>query len=68
MTGRDEPMWIVIHRRMEATLRISLYSYLFLKLAKTPWFSYLVFSSTKLENRKVKQVQVTGMREGMNTC
>jgi hypothetical protein len=34
-SGRDEPMWVVIHKCMEATLRISLYSYLYLKLAKT---------------------------------
>jgi hypothetical protein len=29
-SGRDEPMWIVIHMCMEATLGISLYSYLYL--------------------------------------
>jgi hypothetical protein len=37
---RDEPMWIAIHKCMEATLRISLYSYLYLKLAKILWLSY----------------------------
>jgi hypothetical protein len=34
-TDRDETMWITIHKCMEATLEISLYSYLYLKLAKT---------------------------------
>jgi hypothetical protein len=33
-SGRDEPMWIAIHMCMEAMLRISLYSYPYLKLAK----------------------------------
>jgi hypothetical protein len=48
MTGRDEPMWVAIHRCMEAMLGISLYSYLYLKLAKTLCLiiSY-VFSLTK---------------------
>jgi hypothetical protein len=32
--GRDEPIWIVIHKCMEATLGICLYSCLYLKLAK----------------------------------
>jgi hypothetical protein len=30
-SGRDEPMWVVIHKCMEAMLGISLYSYLYLK-------------------------------------
>jgi hypothetical protein len=34
-SGRDEPMWVVIHKGMEAMLGISLHSYLYLKLAKT---------------------------------
>jgi hypothetical protein len=28
-SGRDEPVWVVIHKCMEATLGLSLYSYLF---------------------------------------
>jgi hypothetical protein len=32
-SGRDEPIQVVIHMCMEATLEISLYSYLYLKLA-----------------------------------
>jgi hypothetical protein len=50
-SGRDEPVWVAIHKRMEAMLRISLYSYLYLKLAKT-----LFFSSTKLDNKRAEQV------------
>jgi hypothetical protein len=33
-SGRDEPMRVAIHKYMEAMLGISLYSYLYLKLAK----------------------------------
>jgi hypothetical protein len=33
-TGRDEPVWIIIHIGMETTQGISQYSYLYLKLAK----------------------------------
>jgi hypothetical protein len=33
-SGRDEPMWVAIHMCIEAMLGISLYSYLYLKLAK----------------------------------
>jgi hypothetical protein len=42
---------------MEATLGISLYSYLHLKLGKTlSLLSLMFFSSTKLENKRVEQV------------
>jgi hypothetical protein len=41
-SGRDEPMWVVTHMCMEATLGISLYSYLYLKQAKTLCLSYLL--------------------------
>jgi hypothetical protein len=57
-SGRDEPIWVVIHKCMETTLGISLYSYLYLKLAKCYVFlivSY-VFLSTKSENNKAEQV------------
>jgi hypothetical protein len=33
-------MWVAIHKCMEAILGISLYSYLYLKLAKTLCLSY----------------------------
>jgi hypothetical protein len=39
-SGRDEPVWVVIHMCMEETLGISLYSYLYFKLAKTLCLSY----------------------------
>jgi hypothetical protein len=39
-SGRNEPMWVAIHKCMEAMVRISLYSYLYLKLAKMLCFSY----------------------------
>jgi hypothetical protein len=52
--GRDEPMWVVIHKCMEATLEISLYSYLYFKLAKMLCLSYylLCFLLTKSENKE----------------
>jgi hypothetical protein len=56
-SGRDESMWVVIHKFMEAMLGISLCSYLYLKLAKVLCLiiSY-VFSSTKSENKRAEQV------------
>jgi hypothetical protein len=39
-SGRDEPIWVVIHMCMEAMLGISIY----------------VFSSTKLENTRAEQI------------
>jgi hypothetical protein len=36
--GRDEPTRVAMHMCMKATLRISLYSYLYLKLAKALFF------------------------------
>jgi hypothetical protein len=39
-SARDEPMWVAIHKYMEATLGIYLYSYLYFKLAKTLCLSY----------------------------
>jgi hypothetical protein len=41
-SGRDEPIWFVIHICMEATLGIFLYTYLYPKLAKMLCFSYYV--------------------------
>jgi hypothetical protein len=35
---RDEPIWVVRHIYMETAQGISLYSYLYLKLAKVPCF------------------------------
>jgi hypothetical protein len=39
-SGRDEPMWVSINKCMEAMLGTSLYSYLYLKLAKMLCLSY----------------------------
>jgi hypothetical protein len=38
--GRDGPIWVAIHICRKTTQRISLCSYLHLKLAKMPCFSY----------------------------
>jgi hypothetical protein len=57
-SGRDEPMWVVIHMCVEAMLGISLYSCLYLKLAEMLSLSYylLCFSSKKLENKKAEHI------------
>jgi hypothetical protein len=41
-SGRDEPMWVAIHKYMEAMLGISLYSYLCFKLAECCLSYYLL--------------------------
>jgi hypothetical protein len=53
-SGRDEPMWVAIHKCMEATLGISLYSYLSLKLAKMICLSYclLCFLFNKIREQE----------------
>jgi hypothetical protein len=65
-SGRDEPVWVVIHICMETTQGIFLYSYLYLKLAKCHVFLiiFYVFSSTKLENKRADQVLLEGKGEG----
>jgi hypothetical protein len=58
-SGRDEPMWVAIHKCMEAVvISLHIYLYLYLKLAKCYVFLIIfhVFSSTKLENKKVEKV------------
>jgi hypothetical protein len=42
--GRDEPIWAAMHKCMEPMLGISLYSCLYLKLAKMPYLSYYLLS------------------------
>jgi hypothetical protein len=61
-SGREEPIWVVIHIYMEVTQGIPLYSYLHLKLAKLYAFLFIlyVFSSTKSENKRVKQILPIG--------
>jgi hypothetical protein len=53
-SGRDEPMWVAIHKCMEATLGISSYSCLYLKLAKTLCLSYylLCFLFNKIREQE----------------
>jgi hypothetical protein len=55
---RDKPIQVVIHICMETMQGKSLYSYLYLKLAKTLFLflSFMFFSSTKSENWRVVQV------------
>jgi hypothetical protein len=57
-SGRDEPIWVAIYKYMEAMLGIFLYSYLYLKLAKTLCLSIIsyVFSSIKSENKRAEWV------------
>jgi hypothetical protein len=54
-SGRDEPFQLVIHICMEAVLGISLYSCLYLKLAKMLCLSYyllcLLFNKIGAEGR-----------------
>jgi hypothetical protein len=65
-SGRDEPVWIVIHLYTETTQGISLYTYLYLKLAKNAMFFliFYVFSSTKSENKRMEQVLPGGRGTG----
>jgi uncharacterized protein YybS (DUF2232 family) len=66
-SGRDEPMWVIIHICMVTTLGISLYSYLYLELAKTLSFFLIIshaFSSTKSEDKRVEQVLLRTGWEG----
>jgi hypothetical protein len=52
--GRDEPMWVVIHKCMEAVIGICLYSYLYLKLARMLCLSYylLCFLFNKIREQE----------------
>jgi hypothetical protein len=52
--GRNEPMWVAIHMCMEAALGISLYSYLYLRLAKMLCLSYylLCFHFNKIKEEE----------------
>jgi hypothetical protein len=52
-SGRDELMWVAIHKCMEAMLGISLYSYLYLKLAKLLCLYYcLCFPFKKIREQE----------------
>jgi hypothetical protein len=54
-SGRDEPMWVAIHKCMEATLRISLHSCcLYLKLAKTLCLSHYLLCFQQNQRRRAQ--------------
>jgi hypothetical protein len=57
-SGRNEPMWVSIHKCMETIPGISLYNYLYPRLAKMICLSYYIFcfSLTKSEKRRAEQV------------
>jgi hypothetical protein len=62
-SGRDESIWVVIHKCREAMLRVSLYGYPYLKVAKNSFFLIITYVfSTKLEKR-AEQV-LPGSKEG----
>jgi hypothetical protein len=65
-SGRDEPIWVAIHKCMETIQEIFLYSYLYLKLAKTACFPYylLYFFFTKAENKMAEQILSGGQGMG----
>jgi hypothetical protein len=56
--GRDEPVWIVVHMPMKVMLGISLYSNLYLKLAKVLCLSYYLFCFLfkKMGDKEAEQV------------
>jgi hypothetical protein len=58
-SGRDGTICVIICVCMETTQGVSLYSYLYLRLADTKIVVFLffyIFSSTKLKNKRVEQV------------
>jgi hypothetical protein len=57
---RDESIWVVIHMCIEAMLGISLYSYLYLKLAKTLSFLLSLMFSLQQSQRTRGYVCVCG--------
>jgi hypothetical protein len=69
-SGRDEPMWVVIHMCMEAMLGISLYSYLYLKLAKMICLSYylLCFLFNKIGEQEDSARKGGGGPNNIYTC
>jgi hypothetical protein len=63
-SGRNEPMWVAIYKCMEATLGISLYSYLYPKLAKTLCLSYyLCFLFNKIREEEGRTGSAWKQRE-----
>jgi hypothetical protein len=50
-SGRNEPMWVAIHKCMEAMLGISLGKYFYLKLAKELFFLLSLMFSLQQNTR-----------------
>jgi hypothetical protein len=63
-------MGVAIYMCMEAMLGTSLYSYLYLKLAKTLYFSYylLCFLLSKIEEQEHRTVEGGGGPNNVYTC
>jgi hypothetical protein len=53
-SGRDEPVCFVIHKYMEATVGISWYSYLYLKLAKALCLFYYLLCFLFNKNQRTR--------------
>jgi hypothetical protein len=68
-SGRNEPMWVATHKCMEPMLGISLYSYLYPKLAKNG-MSFLLSLLSLQQNQRIGQnkfcLEVEGRRGGTN--
>jgi hypothetical protein len=72
-SGRDEPMWVVIHKCMEAMPGIFLYIYLYLKLEKPLCFSFylMCFFFSKIREQEGRTGSARGRAGGANnvyTC
>jgi hypothetical protein len=68
-SSRDEPMWVVIHKFMDAMLGVSLHSYLYLKLAKTICLSYylLCFLFNKIREQEGRTGSASKWGQGEST-
>jgi hypothetical protein len=66
-SGIDDPVWVSIHKYMEAILGISLYTYCYLKLTKILCLSYylLCFLFNKIGEEETIQVLPGSSRWGM---
>jgi hypothetical protein len=64
---RDEPIWVVTHTYIEEMLGISLYSYLYFKLAKMLTLAYdclcLLFNEIGEEDKTGFAWKLGGLRE-----
>jgi hypothetical protein len=71
-SSRDEPMWVVIHKFMDAMLGVSLHSYLYLKLAKTICLSYyllyFLFNKNQRTGSGSREWKVAQMMYALARC